>query len=189
MGFHHFHLRVEGGDICDTAFRVGRRAGRVELNAVHEVAFSRGYELFGGGVVSEVEDHQRLKRPAFRHDLKDAVTVLAGQGDGRNWRYEVWHNDGATEYVCGRGYGIAKSVTIPEVKMQVVGSSNFKGLHWLVSPDCARLKLLILGPEMTQLNQFTQRRDKEFYVYLRGLVFCLNANSSDPVDKTPVVRF
>ena len=46
MGFHDLHLGVKGGDIGDTALRVGRRAGRVELNAMYKFTLGRSYEFF-----------------------------------------------------------------------------------------------------------------------------------------------
>ena len=60
-------------------------------------------------VVSEVEDHQTAQTPCLPGRPR-------GCGLGTRWPgatvvtggTRFWHDDGATEYVCGRGHGVVQ---------------------------------------------------------------------------------
>jgi hypothetical protein len=99
---------------------MGRRTGRVALDADHEPACRRAVGLRRVHPFGEVQCHQRLERGPRRQGRQDAFPVAPRGVDGGDRRLEVWHHDGAREGARGeRGDG-SEFRPVPQVQVPVV---------------------------------------------------------------------
>ncbi len=77
-GFLHRLERLRAlAEIRHARVGVRRRAGRIELQAVHETALACPADLVGRGVVGQIKRHQRLERHASRQRRQDTRAIGA----------------------------------------------------------------------------------------------------------------
>ena len=119
-------------DVGDAGRAVGGGAGRVELQG-DDARRLGTRNLFGRGVVRQVQRHQRLEAQAGRQGRQDALPVghrIRRRGD--RW-LEVGHDDGARK-LAGRGrQHRSQRSAVAQVQVPVVGPAQGESVDGLGS--------------------------------------------------------
>mmetsp|Transcript_17789 Transcript_17789/g.43532 ORF Transcript_17789/g.43532 Transcript_17789/m.43532 type:complete len:241 (-) Transcript_17789:162-884(-) len=91
---HCFQSRVHVLDVGNAAVRVCGHPFRVQLHGVYMSGRFRLLDDLGGGLVSQVQCHQRSETLSFRQRTQDAIPISEGLLAVCDWRNEVRHDDG-----------------------------------------------------------------------------------------------
>ncbi len=127
---HSFEDWTELLDICHAMRRIGRCVGWIELGG--EDAFRGGCHSDRGwrGIVGQVDRHEWLESRALPGSLaqclKDAVSVVDGLLYRCDWMSQIRHNECSSEDVGGMREDEEHGVSITEVEMEVIGTSESK---------------------------------------------------------------
>jgi hypothetical protein len=84
-------------------------------------------DLGRGGVVGEVEHHQRLEAAAGGAGRQDALAVGKCLVGGTRRRHQVGHHDGAAEVARHGRHGVGEGGAVAQVDMPVIRSGDGQG--------------------------------------------------------------
>ena len=128
LGGDFFEHGQEFEQIGHAAVGVGGGAGGVEFEGNDAGGFGFPHQG-GGGVVGEIERHQRLEAAAGGQGGEDAFAVGQGIGHANHRGLEVWHDYGAAHLAGGVWQNVAQGVAVAQVQVHVVGAEEGEGLH------------------------------------------------------------
>jgi len=120
---------VDAAQVGDAQVRMGGRARRIELDAVHDAGALRTIDLLRRRGVGQVQRHQRRETGAGGQRREDPIPVGGGLRGGRDGRPEIGHDDGAAELPRGEPHDRSKGGAVPQMQMPVVGPAQGQGVH------------------------------------------------------------
>ena len=91
---------------------------------MHEATGLGGADVFRAGAVGEIEHHQRFEAAAGRACRQDALAIGGGLLGIAHRRYQVGHDDGATEFPGGVGDGLLQGGAVAQVNVPVIGTGK-----------------------------------------------------------------
>ncbi len=103
---HGVERRIDALEFGHSAVRISRCARRVELERMHHAAVLRLGHHRRGGVVGEIERHQRGEIAVLRQGGHDACAVVESLPQMHHGRLEIGHDDGPGELPCRPGQRI-----------------------------------------------------------------------------------
>ena len=120
---HLLQYTVAFADIGDAFIRICRCAGGVEFNALDKAAFMRCTDFIDGGIVGQVQRHQRFEVAAL--DCSEyTIEVIDRLLDRGYRRFQIGHDDGSLKLFCREWSYTIKYVAITQMEMPVIGAGD-----------------------------------------------------------------
>ena len=125
---HRLKHIVDLGDVGDAMIGVGGGVRRIELAGREHALGETALNFAWVDGVSEVAGHQRLEGQPWLKSGQDAASISLCSSDGRDWRAQIWHDNGARELPGRVVDDGGEHGAVAKVDMPIIGPSERQAL-------------------------------------------------------------